>query len=116
MTTTTEPKITFEQAEAILKVNGINVSKVNYVSITELVPESWEGWFWDMLDCYDAPCSFGDANFTMLTGDRLAEHLEESFQVWKQECEDVPSDEDWDQFIGSIWMCNDAEIFIDLET
>ena len=53
----------------------------------------------------------------MVTGDRFASWLEEIFEYWKfTEEESEVNKEDWDKFIGSIWMCNDAGIFIDLET
>jgi hypothetical protein len=108
-------KITFEEARAVLAVQGIKVDKVNYVSLTELVPDEWD-WFWDMIDCNSAPFSFGDNNFTMITGDRLAEWLEDCFEFWNEGANSTATKEAWDKFIGSIWMCNDADIFIDLET
>ena len=111
-------KITFEQARAALEVSGIPVFKADYVALSDIVPAAWD-WFWEMLGCNEAPFSFGDNNFSMVTGDRFAEWLEECFEYWKQtEVTDADriSDEDWKQFIGSIWMCNDAGIFIDLET
>ena len=121
MTTDTDdiikPKITFEQASSILNVNGIPVYKADYVALSDLVPAQWD-WFWEMLDCNDAPFSFGDNNFTMVTGDRFAEWLEECYEYWKQEVTEVDriSDKDWKEFIGSVWMCNEAGIFIELET
>jgi protein tyrosine phosphatase len=112
------PKITFEQAKSVLEVSGIPVFKADYVALSDIVPAAWD-WFWEMLDCNEAPFSFGDNNFSMVTGDRFAEWLEECYEYWVQtEVTDVDriSKEDWDKFIGSIWMCNDAGIFIDLET
>jgi hypothetical protein len=116
--TTETPKITFEQAKAVLEVSGIPVFKADYVSLSDIVPHNFD-WFWDMIDSNSAPFSFGDNNFSMVTGDRFAEWLEEIFEYWKQtevSEADIVSKEEWDKFIGSIWMCNDAGIFIDLET
>ena len=109
-------KITFEEARAALEVNGITVCKADYVSLSDIVPANFD-WFWDMIDSNSAPFSFGDNNFSMVTGDRFASWLEEIFEYWKfTEEESEVNKEDWDKFIGSIWMCNDAGIFIDLET
>jgi len=100
-------RITFEEAEAVLAAQGI---KINYVTLTELVPDDWD-WFWDMLDCNSAPFSFG-----MVKGNRLAEHLEDRFESWNERTNSTATKEAWDKFIGSIWMCNDVDIFIELET
>jgi len=118
MATMTKPQITLEQAEAVLKVQGIPVCKVNYVSLSDIVPKDWD-WFWDMIDCNSAPFSFGDNNFSMVTGDRFAEWLEGCYEYWVQtETSDASSvsKEEWNKFIGSLWLCNDVDIFIDLET
>jgi len=110
------PKFTFEEAKAVLEVSGIPVCKADYVSLSDIVPAEFD-WFWDMIECNPTPFSFGDNNFSMVTGDRFAVWLIEIFEYWNNtEEESEVNKEEWDKFIGNIWMCNDAGIFIDLET
>jgi hypothetical protein len=106
--------ITLEEAEAIFKVQGVNLQKITAVKISELVPDSWD-WFWDMIDCNSAPFSYGDNNHTLIKGDRLAEWLEDCFEGWEEGANTTATKMAWEQFIGSIWMCNDAGILIDME-
>ena len=104
--------VTQKEAKAVLKAWGSQVKEILAVDFASLVPEEWEDWFWDMFNNNEAPFSFGDAKHTLVTGEELAEWLDECY-----DCEDTldKSDIKWEKFIGSLWLCNDGDILIDME-
>jgi len=112
----TPQKITLKEGKYQLENNlGINVNKVNYVSLSDIVPFDFD-WFWDMMDSNSAPFSYGDNDFSMVTGKRFAEWLEDCFESWNEGANATATKESWNKFIDSIWLCNEAGIPIDLES
>ena len=111
----TPQKISFKEGKHQLENTfGINVNNVKYVYLSDLVPSDFD-WFWAMIECNDAPCSYGDNDFSMITGKRLTAWLEDCFETWNQGANATATTEAWNKFIDSIWLCNDAGIFINLE-
>lgn len=57
----------------------MQVQTCQFVSVTDLVPKSWKGWFWDAIS-ENAPFSWGDNNRSMVTASFFADHCEERLE------------------------------------
>ncbi len=54
----------------------MKVQTCEFVSATDLVPRSWDKWFWENIS-ENAPFSWGDNNRSMVTASDFARHCEE---------------------------------------
>ena len=54
----------------------INVQTCEFVSATDLVPRTWNTWFWGLIS-ENAPFSWGDNNRSMVTACDFAIHCEQ---------------------------------------
>jgi len=88
-----------------------NVETTQYIPITQIVPEKWGCWFYDMLS-NNAPFSWGDNNRTLITAERLANHAEECLDIELNEDGDITQKE-VDEWIAEVRKLD--PMYIDLE-
>lgn len=55
-----------------------------FVSVTDLVPQAWTGWFWDLIS-ESAPFTWGTNNRTLVTALDFANHCAERLAL----CDDL---------------------------
>jgi hypothetical protein len=60
------------------------MNTVSYTNISDIIPLQWESWFWEEFSS-NAPFSWGDNDITLITADRVLEHV-------KDVCSDVVDD------------------------
>lgn len=88
----------------------IPVLVTEFVCVTDLVPSTWTGWFWDMVSS-DAPFSWGDNNRTFVTADRFADHCEDLLEDIVEDGEiTVGAKREWLKKIRRL-----GQIYVDLE-
>lgn len=58
------------------KAKAYRVQTCEFISATDLVPRSWDEWFWGLIS-EDAPFSWGVNNRSMVTAGDFADHCEE---------------------------------------
>jgi len=50
------------------------IETCQFIPASRLVPKAWTSWFWEVAS-QDAPFSWGDNNRTLVTAERLADHV-----------------------------------------
>lgn len=110
-----------------------DVQTCKFVCVTDLVPEEWNGWFYDLIS-EDAPFSWGDNNRTMVSAERFAEHVlerlndilndgefvqnhflgKEGFESFKLRIQEVQGD--FADFKSKLEQLQEEGIYIELES
>jgi hypothetical protein len=91
-----------------------NARMVKVMDLTDIVPADWD-WFWDMLGSSNADFSFGDNNLTLIHPDRFALFIDDGFDWFSNDEDDLCSKEDWQKFIDEIRSLTKDDIYINLE-
>lgn len=81
----------------------MNIQTCEFISATDLVPEDWVGWFWELIS-ENAPFSWGDNNRSLITANYFAKHCEKCLDKSKES----------KQFIDKLYKLKD--LYIDLES
>jgi len=87
---------------------------VKVMDLTDIVPADWD-WFWDMLGSSNPDFSFGDNNLTLIHPDRFALFIDDAFDWFSNDEDDLCSKEDWQKFIDDIRSLTKDDIYINLE-
>ena len=87
------------------------VETIKFIPITKLVPEKWQGWFYDMLS-QNAPFSWGDNNRSIITATRLANHAEDCLDIEQHDADTITQAE-VDEWVEEVRKLGD--MYIDLE-
>ena len=56
----------------------MKVQSCEFVSATDLIPRSWDSWFWERFST-NAPFTWGDNNRSMVTASAFADHMQQRF-------------------------------------
>ena len=91
-----------------------NARMVKVMDLTDIVPADWD-WFWDMLGSSNPDFSFGDNNLTLIHPDRFALFIDDAFDWFSNDEDDLCSKEDWQKFIDDIRSLTKDDIYINLE-
>jgi len=86
----------------------MNILTCKFVSASELVPVSWNEWFWEQFRD-NAPFSWGDNNRTLISPFLFANHCEETLIGDEEVTED-----EFDKWISQVRSL--GNIYIDLES
>jgi len=84
------------------------VEEVKYVSVTQIIPENWESWFYSELSG-SSDITWGDSNLTLIDADRIINELEEMNMV-------VDTENQKESVIETLKYLSENNIYIDLES
>ena len=84
-----------------------------FYELSNIVPPAWTSWFYGRIS-ENAPFSWGDNDRTMVTMERLIEHIERTFDI--EEVEEYSVDcEEWESYIEYLNSFTPATL-VDLES
>lgn len=87
--------------------------KTDYIELSDLVPEDWKSWFYNVLSCTNQ-VSYGDANRTLVTGERLANIVDNLYDMIMDETDDTNlSEKEIDDWINAVREL--GNMYVDLE-
>jgi hypothetical protein len=86
--------------------------RVKLIELTELVPEGWDHWFYELLSESQPSFSWGDNNRTLITAERLLHQCEDILSDIHKEIEEV-DEQEVNYFLARLESL--GQTYIDLE-
>ena len=87
------------------------IEEVKYVSVTQIIPESWESWFYSELSS-SSDITWGDSNLTLIGADRIIKELNEMDDCFF----DFHAENQKKVLIETLEYLSSNNIYVDLES